>query len=50
MKKKVLSEQALFYGDVSMPKGFEINPLNLSQSINKDARLIQLILNESKLN
>jgi hypothetical protein len=33
MKKKVLSEQALFYGDVSMPKGFEINPLNLSQSI-----------------
>ena len=33
MKKKVLTEQALFYGDVSMPKGFEINPLNLSQSI-----------------
>jgi len=25
MQKKVLTEQALFYGDVSMPKGFEIN-------------------------
>tara|TARA_R100000664_G_C2664408_1_gene79173 strand:- start:10 stop:513 length:504 start_codon:yes stop_codon:yes gene_type:complete len=25
MKKKVLSEVDLFYGDVSMPKGFEIN-------------------------
>ena len=25
MKKKVLSEIALFYGDVKMPKGFEIN-------------------------
>ena len=25
MEKKVLSEQALYYGDVSMPKGFEIN-------------------------
>jgi hypothetical protein len=33
MQKKVLSEQALYYGDVSMPKGFEINPLQLSQSI-----------------
>jgi hypothetical protein len=33
MQKKVLTEQALFYGDVSMPKGFEINPLKFSQSI-----------------
>ena len=28
MQKKVLSEQALYYGDVSMPKGFEIDSLN----------------------
>lgn len=33
MEKKVLTEQSLYYGDVSMPKGFEINPLELSQSI-----------------
>ena len=33
MKKKVLSEQALFYGDVSMPNNFNINPLRLTQSI-----------------
>jgi len=33
MQKKVLTEQALYFGDVSMPKGFEINPLKLSQSI-----------------
>ena len=33
MQKKVLTEQALYYGDVSMPKGFEINALELSQSI-----------------
>ena len=25
MQKKVLTEQSLFYGDVGMPKGFEIN-------------------------
>ena len=25
MQKKVLSEQALYYGDVEMPKGFEID-------------------------
>jgi len=25
MKKKVLSEQSIIYGDVSMPKGFEID-------------------------
>ena len=29
MEKKVLTEQAMYYGDVTMPKGFEINPLNL---------------------
>ena len=33
MQKKVLREQALYYGDVSMPKGFEIDSLQLSQSI-----------------
>jgi hypothetical protein len=33
MQKKVLAEQALFYGDVSMPKDFKINSLKLSQSI-----------------
>ena len=33
MQKKVLTEQALYFGDVSMPKGFEINSLQLSQSI-----------------
>tara|TARA_R100001443_G_C3341914_1_gene174683 strand:- start:152 stop:655 length:504 start_codon:yes stop_codon:yes gene_type:complete len=30
MQKKVLSEQALYYGDVSMPKGFEIDRHKLS--------------------
>ena len=25
MQKKVLSEQALYYGDIAMPKGFEID-------------------------
>jgi hypothetical protein len=33
MHKKVLTEQSLYYGDISMPKGFEINSLELSQSI-----------------
>jgi|TARA_Y100000114_G_scaffold42923_2_gene38262 hypothetical protein len=33
MLKKVLSEQSLIYGDVSMPKGFEINSLELVKSI-----------------
>ncbi len=33
MNRKVLTEQSLYYGDVSMPKGFEINSLELSQSI-----------------
>ena len=30
MQKKVLTEQALYFGDVSMPKGFEINYYQLS--------------------
>ena len=29
MHKKVLSEQVLYYGDVKMPEGWDINPLNL---------------------
>jgi len=32
MRKTILSEQALYYGDVEMPKGFEINPLNLTNN------------------
>ena len=42
MQKKVLSEQALYYGDVAMPKGFEIDRDKLqsdtlkSQINNKD--------------
>ena len=33
MQKKVLSEQALFYGDVAMPKGFEIDRDKLQSDI-----------------
>tara|TARA_R100000773_G_C4113544_1_gene52475 strand:- start:19 stop:294 length:276 start_codon:yes stop_codon:yes gene_type:complete len=33
MEKKVLTEQALYYGDVSMPKGFEINKQKLISDI-----------------
>jgi|TARA_R100001244_G_scaffold56445_1_gene48139 hypothetical protein len=33
MQKKVLAEQALYYGDVSMPKGFEIDSDKLTNSI-----------------
>lgn len=33
MKKKVLTEQSLYYGDVSMPKNFEINQDKLSNDI-----------------
>ena len=33
MKKKVLSEQALYWGNVSMPKGFEIDTGKLSEDI-----------------
>ena len=32
MQKKVLSEQAIIYGDVSMPKGFEIDRFDLALS------------------
>ena len=35
MKKKVLSEIALYYGDVSMPKGFEIDYNKLQEDILK---------------
>ena len=33
MQKKVLTEKALYYGDVSMPKGFEIDRDKLSSDI-----------------
>ena len=33
MQKKVLTEQALYYGDVKMPEGFEINSLEFSKTI-----------------
>ena len=33
MEKKVLTEQALYYGNVSMPKGFEINQDELKSDI-----------------
>jgi len=33
MHKKILTEQALYYGDVSMPKGFEIDRDKLSGDI-----------------
>ena len=33
MNKKVLSEQALYYGDVNMPKGFEIDQEKLTNDI-----------------
>jgi hypothetical protein len=33
MQKKVLSEQALYYGDIAMPKGFEIDRDKLSNDI-----------------
>ena len=33
MNKKILSEQALIYGNVSMPKGFEINRDQLTKDI-----------------
>jgi len=35
MHKKVLSEQALYYGDVDMPKGFEIDRNQLQTDILK---------------
>ena len=33
MQKKVLSEQSLFYGDIAMPKGFEIDQEKLTNDI-----------------
>jgi hypothetical protein len=33
MEKKVLSEQALYHGTISMPKGFEIEEKNLTSDI-----------------
>ena len=36
MQKKVLSEIALYYGDVSMPKGFEIDSIQLQSDILND--------------
>jgi len=33
MEKKVLSEIALYYGDVSMPKDWEIDPIELAHQI-----------------
>jgi hypothetical protein len=33
MHKKVLSEQSLFYGDIDMPKGFEIDQEKLTNDI-----------------
>ena len=35
MEKKVLAEIALYYGDVAMPKGFEINRDKLQSDILK---------------
>ena len=33
MQRKVLTEQSLFYGDISMPKGFEIDQEKLTNDI-----------------
>ena len=33
MQKKVLTEQSLFYGDIAMPKGFEIDQEKLTNDI-----------------
>jgi len=35
MEKKVLSEIALYQGDIAMPKGFEINRNKLQEDILK---------------
>ena len=35
MQKKVLSEQALYYGDVAMPKDWDIDRDKLSEDILK---------------
>ena len=33
MEKKVLSEQSIYYGNISMPKGFEIEEKSLTSDI-----------------
>jgi|TARA_B110000971_G_C19977376_1_gene485648 hypothetical protein len=33
MQKKVLTEQSIYYGDVSMPKNWEIDPTDLAHNI-----------------
>jgi hypothetical protein len=33
INKNILSEQAIYYGDVEMPEGFEINSLELSKTV-----------------
>ena len=33
MQKKILTEQSLFYGDIDMPKGFEIDQEKLTNDI-----------------
>lgn len=33
MHKKVLSEQTIYFGDVKMPKGFDIDPFEMSKAI-----------------
>ena len=33
MQKKVLSEQIIYFGDVKMPKGFDIDPFEMSKAI-----------------
>ena len=35
MKKKVLTEQAIYYGTVEIPKGYEVDPLEMCQNIFK---------------
>jgi hypothetical protein len=35
MKKKVLTEQVIYTDEIKLPKGFEINPLDLSQDVLK---------------
>ena len=32
MEKKVLSEIALYYGDVAMPKDWEIDPIEIGRA------------------
>ena len=48
MQKKVLTEQSLFYGDIDMPKGFEIDQEKLTNDIlqstfNSKELLIQML-------